>query len=230
MGLSELSINQFIEETRWTPKNGLDSAANYSGEDLSTWCKGPGQSRDSEILEQSNFDVALERLGGEHEGIVEVHRFGHWACGWFEHIMVNPKYLDKIKILREIASDLERYPVLDDFDYSDREWEYMSDYANGAKAELAKALALHFGLDIHERGIRKALENIAYGLNIECQAYYGTDACVDVYTCREPDERDLDRLQECLSRCDFINNLHSGPHSLEVALAEYLTACFGGDK
>ena len=56
----------------------------YFGE---TWpdyySAGVGQSRDSDCLEQSNFAVMLERLGGESETVIVV-RESHWAVGWVE--------------------------------------------------------------------------------------------------------------------------------------------------
>lgn len=57
------------------------------------------QNRDSEALELSNFRVVqadLERHTSEdthphHSDVdMEVHRFGHWANGWFEIILVRP--------------------------------------------------------------------------------------------------------------------------------------------
>ena len=38
------------------------------------------RNRDSDLLSESNFTVALRELGGEGDK-VEVHRMGHWACG-----------------------------------------------------------------------------------------------------------------------------------------------------
>lgn len=197
-----MTLNQFIEKVRWSPNGGLDSAANYMGPDLSAWCRGPSRSRDSEILEESNFEAALERLGGEREGIVEVHRFGHWACGWFESIMVNPKRKTVIKILKEIHDDLESYPVLDESDYSEREYKYFSDFAEDAEAELAKALVLHLGLP-EELSSDKEMLEVAYQLNMECQFYYGSDSCINVYDRREPDLNDWDRVLNCLKQVGY---------------------------
>jgi hypothetical protein len=81
-----------------------------------------GQNRDSKPLEQSNFAVALELLGGESE-TVEVHRFGHWGPGWFEIILIDPGAADKIAIAQEIEERMENYPVLDEQDLSRREMD-----------------------------------------------------------------------------------------------------------
>lgn len=78
------------------------------------------RTRDSGVLDESNFTAALELLGGEGED-VEVHRFGHWACGWFEVILVCPDTDAAIKA-EEVEACLENYPVLDEDDYSEREW------------------------------------------------------------------------------------------------------------
>lgn len=223
-----MTLQEFKIKAKWSPNGGLDSAANYLGPDLSDWLSGPSQSRDSDILAQSNFACALDQLGGEVEGQVEVHRFGHWACGWFETILVNAANDTACAELLKIHDALENYPVLNDSDFSDREYEYNSDYADGAKAELAGALKMHFGIESNIRGIDKALERVAYDLNMECQMYYSADACINVYDCREPDEDDLKRLLTCLNQCDFIHNTICGPDSLEQAIAEYLVACLDG--
>ena len=78
-----------------------------------------GQNRDSSALDLSNFQAALAMLGGESE-TVEVHRFGHWACGWIEIIIVEPSS-DAHKTAQEIETKISDYPVLDDDDFSERE-------------------------------------------------------------------------------------------------------------
>ena len=80
-----------------------------------------GQTRDSGCLEQSNFAQALEQLGGEGD-TVEVHRYGHWGPGWFEIIIIKPGSPEE-KTAEEIEAALENYPVLDDEDLSEREFE-----------------------------------------------------------------------------------------------------------
>ena len=78
------------------------------------------RTRDSDALEESNFAVALNMLGGE-SGDVEVHRFGHWGPGWFEIILVRPG-TSAAAIAADIEDRLEDYPVLDETDWSEREY------------------------------------------------------------------------------------------------------------
>lgn len=71
--------------------------------------------RDSSVIQESNFAVALELLGGEGDS-VEVHRFGHWANGWFEIILINPN-CPQVAIAEELEEKLDSYGYLDEDDY-----------------------------------------------------------------------------------------------------------------
>jgi hypothetical protein len=104
------------------------------------------QTRDSETLEQSNFASALEQLGGESES-VQVHRFGHWANGWFEIIIIDPADESKVQIAESIESTLKDYPILDDEDLSRRENdEYEYAWEHHLPSDFAHVLGEHFGL------------------------------------------------------------------------------------
>jgi hypothetical protein len=82
--------------------------------------------RDSGILDESNWAIALDMLGGESE-TVQVYRFTHSSCGWFELLLIDPTDADKRTIAEDIESELENYPILDDFDLSAREVEYATE-------------------------------------------------------------------------------------------------------
>lgn len=84
------------------------------------------QTRDSGPLDRSNFEQALEMLGGESDD-VQVHRFGHWGPGWFEIILVDPKS-DKVRIAEDIESSLADYPVLNEEDFSEKETKETEEY------------------------------------------------------------------------------------------------------
>ena len=77
------------------------------------------RTRDSEVLTESNFHSALEIMGGESD-TVEVHRFGHWGPGWFEIIIIHPSRASEGEKMEDA---LEDYPVLDEDDYCEREYE-----------------------------------------------------------------------------------------------------------
>ena len=94
--------------------------AHYFGE---TWpdyySAGVGQSRDSDCLEQSNFAVMLERLGGESETVIVV-RESHWAVGWVEWIAIHEGDQRALQIADELQAKLQSYPVLDEDDFCQR--------------------------------------------------------------------------------------------------------------
>ena len=79
------------------------------------------RNRDSGVLEGSNWRSALNLLGGESE-TVEIHRFGHWACGWYELLCVAAGSKAHT-IAARILEGLEDYPVVDEEDHSCLEHE-----------------------------------------------------------------------------------------------------------
>lgn len=115
--------------------------------DRQSWLVAPViRTRDSECLEESNFASALESLGGESD-TVEVHRFGHWANGWFEIIIVAPDSPAATEA-ESIERSLEDYPVLDDTDLSNREYEaYLQEWEHGLLwRDFLRLLKKEFGL------------------------------------------------------------------------------------
>lgn len=109
-----------------------------ASEDRNNWFLAPvSRTRDSGPLDESNFETALEILGGESE-TVEVHRFGHYLCGWYEIILVHPS---REKEVEDLESSLESYPVLNDEDLSRREYEAMQeDWNSWAWRDFEKEL------------------------------------------------------------------------------------------
>lgn len=106
----------------------FDTAGAFLG-DRGNWLVVPViQTRDSGPLELSNFTAALKMLGGEGDN-VEVHRFGHWGPGWFEIIIVRPETAEA-ETAADIERSLEDYPLLDDSDFSEREFQDYQDSWN----------------------------------------------------------------------------------------------------
>lgn len=102
-------------------QGGIDSYSNYLGDmSIGKMLVFLGHNRDSGLLDNSNFDCGLKSLGGESKD-VQVHRFGHWASGWFELILINPDNKDIVKQAEDILNALSDYPVIDEDDYYSRE-------------------------------------------------------------------------------------------------------------
>ena len=119
-----------------------------------------GQTRDSDHLAESNFEAArklLEATAEEHGGEVLVHTANHWACGWVESLWVS----DSTPLVREVVAiqeALESYPVLDEEDYSRREYEgycetlddAIRDAISTVEADLAVELDSMMTAAVHE--------------------------------------------------------------------------------
>jgi len=62
-------------------------------DDRQDWLVGPCSiTRDSGILDLSNWHSMIadfERIDPDGEDH-EIHSFGHWACGWFEIMLIRP--------------------------------------------------------------------------------------------------------------------------------------------
>ncbi len=100
--------------------NGIDSLTNYVGDiPDKCWLIVLSQNRDSDTLIRSNWETALQDLGGESKN-VQIFRFGHWGCGWYEVLCVREN-TDKATIGENIQNSLEDYPALDENHYYDME-------------------------------------------------------------------------------------------------------------
>lgn len=90
---------------------------------------GPvGRSRDSTLLEESNFEVIWKDLHKKYPQVVEIERLGHWGVGWVEGIVW--KAYNKNGAPSNVAvavcdweDQLNRYPVADEDAYSDAVYE-----------------------------------------------------------------------------------------------------------
>lgn len=106
----------------------------YLGATWEGWYSaGFGQSRDSDTLEASNFSVAYETLKAlstdlDNEPTVQIVREGHWAVGWVEWIAVHESNTQALDTARELCNRANDYPVLDESDWSAREWNTANDY------------------------------------------------------------------------------------------------------
>lgn len=91
--------------------------------DYADWLCVAGRSRDSDLLEESNFTVARERLETIDSDGIAVESENHWAVGWVETLLVDPNKPDLVAEAEWIRSAIEDYPILDESDYLDRQVE-----------------------------------------------------------------------------------------------------------
>ena len=102
----------------------FDSRANFAWHidpaEVADWHIVCTRTRDSSELAESNFEVAHARIKAIDAEHVDIHRFGHWACGWIEYLCVKAGTAAYAEGER-IAEAIEQYPVLDECDFSERE-------------------------------------------------------------------------------------------------------------
>lgn len=141
-----MSKTTFQHLKKWNGgETGIDSLSNYIGETRFDWYVCCGRNRDSDVLTNCNFDVALEELGGEQDGKVEIFETGHWACGWVQVILIHESATDLLAIGEDIGERLHQYPVLDDDAFSEAEDKDREEWwTNGARSDLERTLAKHF--------------------------------------------------------------------------------------
>lgn len=84
-----------------------------------------GTNRDADALQRSNWAVVTADLEKQpatsyDDPDVEIHRFGHWACGWFEVALVRPGS-PAAEAAERWECALSDYQVADENHFSDLE-------------------------------------------------------------------------------------------------------------
>ncbi len=129
--------------------SGFDCAG-LGCDDQQDWLVAPvGVNRDSDCLTRSNWAVVTADLEAQptlvcDEPDTEIHRFGHWANGWFELMLVRPG--SKAAEVAELWENaLSEYPVASDDHFSDLEtneaaayWDHLSLSSRKAECERAR--------------------------------------------------------------------------------------------
>jgi hypothetical protein len=106
----------------WKPSENDISGLNAP--DKQDWLVAPViLTRDSQILEESNYHTLRKQLDAANSDDWAAMEFGHWACGWFKIIVVRPGS-SAAQIAQDAEQKLQDYPILNEDDFSNREWEY----------------------------------------------------------------------------------------------------------
>lgn len=99
-----------------------------NNEMFKTWgFAGIDKSRDSSILEKSNFDVITKELIKKYPNDFEIEGYSHWACGHIDRLIcrvLKENYgpsenniTEAFKELIEWHKELNEYPIADDSEY-----------------------------------------------------------------------------------------------------------------
>lgn len=129
-----------------------------------TWALTFSKNRDSELLEVSNFEAIKDDLESRFRRDVTEERFGHWAVGWVDHLMV--RMLDDdgtvtpagVAVL-EWRERLADYPVADEEDYNRREHDAtIENIKDAASVDEDAALDIYIWLG-NQEGMEDELES-----------------------------------------------------------------------
>lgn len=163
-----------------------------------------------EFMTESNAAAFLARLGGESEtvddlGGVRVHRSDF-------------KRLDEAL---KIMAELDDYPLLDESDFYNREFEYQRSFAEDAAGCVAEVIIGLFDLD--GEVTVEDLKPIATELNMQAQSYGGNDYAIfsNQYRLDSFDDRDLEDYQR------FLGDMFHVWDFADDDLYHYVCALFG---
>lgn len=90
-------------------------------DDADEFCVYHLNHRDSGLLDQSNANAIRKALEA-FEDDVRFETFSHWAVGWIDAVAVRVE-TRAYRTLCEIIDRLSEYPILDETEYSEREYE-----------------------------------------------------------------------------------------------------------
>jgi len=112
-------------------KQTYPEAGNWHEFDSFIWFKRPDDAddfciyhlnhRNSGLLDQSNADIIREALKPFDNDVLFME-FSHWAAGWINAVAVRVN-TEAYKTLCGIIDRLSEYPVLDEMEYCEREYE-----------------------------------------------------------------------------------------------------------
>lgn len=100
----------------------------YNLEDADQWTIAYTHNRDSGLLDEANAEaIAGEMEKFDESGDLFYERHSHWACGWIDgyaiRVYKDGQITPAFEAYYNLMKSLEDYPVLDEEDYSRREYE-----------------------------------------------------------------------------------------------------------
>lgn len=163
----------------WTAADpAFGGSGNYCGADLTDFYVAPvSVGRDtSDSVALSNWRVItaeLEKLA-QHEDS-GIHRFGHWAVGWYELFLIHRTDSTALECADQWAAALADYPVANEHDLSEQEMEAEQEsWDSWGRAEwrdaVEKRLAFYAPAGADRWWAGEVLENVEDAALDECWA------------------------------------------------------------
>jgi hypothetical protein len=151
MKLAELDLNEAAQQAAGNWRN-FDCFVWFRKSELADpdqWAVFYTQHRDSGLLDQSNASVIHQTLepfseGDDPDVVFESH--SHWAVGYIDGFSVrvfrDGEITEAFEKYHELAERMDDYPILDETDYSDREYEATLDNIDDAAWKLKQQFEL----------------------------------------------------------------------------------------
>lgn len=92
-----------------------------------------GVHRDSDAIDVSNAEELQLRLQAVDPEMTawDTMSCGHWAVGWYDHLIVDPRHEGVMTVLANARDQLDCYPILNEMRWSDVECRMHADGACG---------------------------------------------------------------------------------------------------
>lgn len=128
MRLGEMALEEAAKEAAGNWQHFTCFAWHRQPDAADQWAIIYTHNRDSDLLDQSNATVierAMQPFIESGDVIPENH--SHWACGWVEgysiRVFRRRRITKAFRTYHDLAQRLAEYPVLDEQDHSDREYQ-----------------------------------------------------------------------------------------------------------
>jgi hypothetical protein len=92
--------------------------------------------RDSGVLDESNFRSIRKYLDAHPHVSYLIVPFNQWAVGWIEQILISETDGGSVSFGNKIIEKLEGYPIFNEDDFSDLEWENIMELRDMIRTDI----------------------------------------------------------------------------------------------
>ncbi len=165
----------------------------YFGAEWPDYYVAIGRHRDSSLLDNSNFEVfekAMKEIGEadnwqHEEACWQIVRNGHWAVGWVEWIAIHKDAQAHIDKADELLARLADYPVLDEENYSNRQYESALSFITEAVSFYARRSEEEFTEERKQVAIEQLMSDCEDFGGDDGDGYYPSDEEVELALAEE---------------------------------------------
>ena len=118
-----MTTEEFMQDMLNKTKQALSSDCYYSNDELGvTQFIALAVHRDSDLLAESNWHSIIADMD-KNKLDYSIERFSHWAMGWIDYLIIDTAHQDSVLFIENVLYALDQYPVYDEEDWSQREFD-----------------------------------------------------------------------------------------------------------